>query len=339
MGRTGDALPLTDGQLRSFAADGYLVLKAHFSPAQVAQFKAHVDRLWQTRRQGAKYVIDVYLNEPAEKRIHFTDAADDARAVPYKLNDLHLEDPVVQQFSTDPRLVDALRQLVGANPLACNTLLLEHGSQQGAHFDTFYMPSPSPNKMIATWIAFDRVTETNGPLFYYRGSHRVPPFRFSTGGLHAVPEEMPAAHAHIDSITGSPEYPMERFMAEPGDVLIWHAQLLHGGSPIARPGETRLSLVTHYWTEQDFPGRRNRVDLGGGRAILRRDHQPVPPRDAEQELQRFVQRLATPAEHRAAAPEGFDPAAYLRANPDVYAHRADPYVHYALFGRAEGRRW
>jgi ectoine hydroxylase-related dioxygenase (phytanoyl-CoA dioxygenase family) len=39
------------------------------------------------------------------------------------------------------------------------------------------------------------------------------------------------------------------FEAKRGDVLIWHANLLHGGSPIAREGLTRRSMVCHYFVE------------------------------------------------------------------------------------------
>jgi len=35
----------------------------------------------------------------------------------------------------------------------------------------------------------------------------------------------------------------------PGDVLIWAANLLHGGEPILRSGSTRMSQVTHYFFE------------------------------------------------------------------------------------------
>ncbi len=37
------------------------------------------------------------------------------------------------------------------------------------------------------------------------------------------------------------------FTARAGDVLFWHHNLLHGGSPIARPDSTRRSLVAHYF--------------------------------------------------------------------------------------------
>ncbi len=39
------------------------------------------------------------------------------------------------------------------------------------------------------------------------------------------------------------------FLARRGDLLIWHANLLHGGSAIARPGATRRSFVCHYYAQ------------------------------------------------------------------------------------------
>jgi ectoine hydroxylase-related dioxygenase (phytanoyl-CoA dioxygenase family) len=45
----------------------------------------------------------------------------------------------------------------------------------------------------------------------------------------------------------------ETLLAQKGDVLIWHSQLLHGGSEIIDKRRTRKSLVTHYFTNEDFP--------------------------------------------------------------------------------------
>jgi hypothetical protein len=52
----------------------------------------------------------------------------------------------------------------------------------------------------------------------------------------------------------------ERFMAKKGDVLIWHADLMHGGAKIEDPERTRKSLVAHFMplgvmpTFYDFSG-------------------------------------------------------------------------------------
>jgi ectoine hydroxylase-related dioxygenase (phytanoyl-CoA dioxygenase family) len=41
---------------------------------------------------------------------------------------------------------------------------------------------------------------------------------------------------------GIPKMP---FAAKKGDVLVWHADLVHGGNPVSRV-TTRKSIVTHY---------------------------------------------------------------------------------------------
>jgi ectoine hydroxylase-related dioxygenase (phytanoyl-CoA dioxygenase family) len=342
LGRKPAATPaerLSPAQRRFFEDNGYLILRGLFTSAQVAAFRENLDALWAMRRDGSPYVIDSYIATPRQQRGYFRDVPDDARALPYKLNDLHLGDPVVQRTCLDPGLVAALGDLLGAPPVAINTLLLEHGSQQPAHFDTFYMPSRSPNLMAASWIALEAATDANGPLFYYPGSHRIPPYRFSHGELWAIDAEVPAAMAHIQRIIAEYRLREERLFAEPGDVLIWHAQLLHGGKPITRPGATRLSLVTHYHTTIDVSDPASRIDLGDGRLVLDKPHPYVLDASTRAELGRFLDTLGTTDADRAAVPAGFDPVAYLMRNKDVLAARVDPYKHYDRFGRREGRAW
>jgi len=47
-------------------------------------------------------------------------------------------------------------------------------------------------------------------------------------------------------LLNSPYKKME-FLAKKGDVLIWSANIIHGGSPVIDPHSTRLSQVTHYY--------------------------------------------------------------------------------------------
>jgi ectoine hydroxylase len=39
------------------------------------------------------------------------------------------------------------------------------------------------------------------------------------------------------------------FLAKKGDVFIWHANLIHGGSPIKNHSLTRKSMVIHYYAK------------------------------------------------------------------------------------------
>jgi hypothetical protein len=41
----------------------------------------------------------------------------------------------------------------------------------------------------------------------------------------------------------------EYFYAKTGDLLLWHANLLHGGERIKEEGRTRKSMVAHYFAK------------------------------------------------------------------------------------------
>jgi phytanoyl-CoA hydroxylase len=324
-------------QKRFFDENGYLILESFFEPSRIARLRARIDELWADRGSDCPLVIDCL---DSGERTYFREV-DEAiiRGRPYKLNDTHLIDSVIQDFSVDPRLVVILTDLLSSTPIACGTLLFERSSQQSAHFDTFYMPSPTRNKMCASWIAIDPVTETNGPLFYYPKSHLIEPFRFSTGKLAAIETEMPAAEAHIKRIIE--EYGLEeaRFYPKSGDVLIWHAQLLHGGSPIIDFQETRKSLVTHYFTTLDYPDPADWIVVGPGRYLQRKGHQHVMSKFDRDRVDSFVRQLTTPPEHLVGLPPGFDPRTYLLRNLDVFRAGTDPYSHYHIYGQKEGRLW
>lgn len=266
---------LTPAQRRFWDEHGYLVLPGFFSQDRVNEINRLVDTLWRKRTSdGGPLVVDVFLDTPKEKRMYFKDAPEEAQRQPYKLNDLFLEYEQVRQFALAPELTALLHDLLDGDPLICNSLTLEFGSQQVDHFDTFYMPPCVANKMLASWIALEDVTPDAGPLQYYPGSHTLPPYRFSHGQLHAVAAEMPACHRYIAQQLTERQMKPEVFLAKAGDVFIWHAQLLHGGTAIANPSRTRRSLVTHYFRAQDYPGEE-RLKVGKGSYYMKRKHQPV----------------------------------------------------------------
>ena len=41
----------------------------------------------------------------------------------------------------------------------------------------------------------------------------------------------------------------EVFIAKKGDILVWHANLIHGGLPVISPAPTRKSMVIHYYAK------------------------------------------------------------------------------------------
>ena len=336
-------MSVTEAQREQFHRDGFLILPGFFGAEQIGAFKKHVDDLWARRRHpDNQLVIDTPFRSASAAgvfRAFFRSVPDEARQDFFKLNDLHLVDPEVQSLSANSGLVAVIETLLGHRPTVCNSLLFEWGSEQDLHFDTFYMPSPTPNMMAASWIAIDRVTDSNGPLVYYPGSHLIEPFRFSDGRLNAIGAEMPAAQEHIARIIQVHGLEEARFYPQPGDVLIWHAQLLHGGSAISTRTEKRTSLVTHYFTTLDFPNTADHVDLGDRCYMLTKSHQQAIDASLFGRTAATLDAIDVTDEKRAAVPPGFDPVSYLLNNPDLVAAGVDPYDHYVAHGRAEGRSW
>ncbi len=233
--------------------NGYLILRGVFSPERCSATNALIDQLWQTRSNLPQPItIDAWLESSQNRRMLFSHAPDDARAAPYKINDLYRDFPEIRSLVLDPDLSAVLAELLDGEPLVCNSLNFEYGSQQNNHVDTLYMPPRVENKLVVSWIALDEIDLSNGPVQLYPGSHLIPPYRFSNGDIRAVSAEMSAFNAYIESELDARGIEPVAFTAQPGDVLIWHAQLLHGGTPITDPEKTRRSLVTHYFRRQDY---------------------------------------------------------------------------------------
>ncbi|HHM20513.1 MAG TPA: phytanoyl-CoA dioxygenase, partial [Bacteroidetes bacterium] len=159
-----------------------------------------------------------------------------------------------RHFFKNNRLLRLLDFLMGKKVVPFQTINFIEGSEQRAHSDSIHMMTHPPGYLIAAWIALEKVHQDNGPLFYYPGSHRLPYIttqdydsgntRFRLGS-----ESNKRYEDKIAEVIEEAGLEKEYFFAEKGDVLVWHANLLHGGDPIRRPGATRKSMVAHYYCE------------------------------------------------------------------------------------------
>jgi phytanoyl-CoA hydroxylase len=255
-------------------ANGYVVLPGHFTRAQIDGVNGHIDQLWkESRTTRRETVVDIFIGTEREKRTHLSDAPLEARNTPHKLNDLYLESDVIRQTVLEERLAGVLEEVLEGPPLVCNSLNLEFGSQQRDHTDSLYMTAPVGLYLAASWIALEDGSPDSGPLRYYAGSHKIPPFLFTTGAITAVDAEMPRYYEYMRRELERRGIKAETFVPKTGDVFIWHSQLYHGGEPIKNSSLTRRSLVTHYWRAQDVPRRHGTV--GPHRYYFRRPPQRV----------------------------------------------------------------
>ena len=66
-------------------------------------------------------------------------------------------------------------------------------------------------------------------------SNHIDPYRFSDGSMHVLEAEMPKWCDYMAEQVDRRGLQEERFLARKGDLFIWSALLLHGGSEIANP--------------------------------------------------------------------------------------------------------
>ncbi|MBU6341122.1 MAG: phytanoyl-CoA dioxygenase family protein [Bacteroidetes bacterium] len=214
-----------------FIESGYMILEGFFSSESIHALNTEIDQLLQAGKTDFNYTGKKIFNLFRQSAVA----------------DL--------QFFRNPTMLQYLQFLLGKPILPFQTLNFTLGSEQRAHSDFIHMSTEPQGYLIATWIALEDVTPDSGPLFYYPGSHRLPYLTtqhypsgntFFTIGSESNKRYEDAIEAQIA------QYKLEKqfFLPKKGDVLIWHANLLHGGSPILRAGATRKSMVCHYFTEQ-----------------------------------------------------------------------------------------
>ena len=204
---------------RDYRRDGFVVLRQAFTPQEVAGVRKALDPLF---------------------------AGPDA---PPRVQDAWRVVPEVRAFATKPEIIELLRFLYQRRPIPFQTLNFRLGTEQGGHSDAVHFNSLPPGYMCGVWVALEHVSERNGTLFYYPGSHLLPTLVPNELGMTARTFDYAAYEQLQEALLATRGHSVERLEAQPGDVVIWSANLVHGGSPILEPGSTRWSQVTHYFFE------------------------------------------------------------------------------------------
>ncbi|MFZ0408007.1 MAG: phytanoyl-CoA dioxygenase family protein [Cyanobium sp.] len=214
------------------------------------------------------------------------DAWEAGRTGAPRVQDGWREHAAVRSLALQPDVLDLLRHVYGREPYAFQTLNFAVGSEQPYHSDAVHFHSLPRGFMCGVWIPLDDVEPDSGPLIYFPGSHRLD--YHSAASLGLSPEQV-AAEPHPQRFF-EPVWQrdvdlhglqLEQFLPRRGQVLIWHANLLHGGAPVQNRQARRWSQVVHYYfadclyttplnsfaADQGGPYLRNPVDLATGLSV------------------------------------------------------------------------
>jgi phytanoyl-CoA hydroxylase len=247
--------------------DGYVILRGVLEASACDALGEVLGDAW---RYGHPDQLVVDSTTGRSRKLEAGDARRLTRAV-----DTHVHYPEARELLANPVVTGKLRAIFGADPLYFQTLVFELGSEQGLHQDTSFVVVDDPMAMVGVWIALEDVRAGSGELRYVPGSHRLEPYEFGPGRRHFDSSiDPPALHEEyyplITQRCADQGLPEQRFLARKGDVLIWSADLVHGGSPIVDATLTRRSLVAHACPVNAnphffsyLPGNRTLVPLAG----------------------------------------------------------------------------
>ncbi len=218
---------LTAEQKAFYEREGYLIVRGLFSREEVAFYIDHYMRLREAGTYPGDFAgIDIGSKDPL-------------RRYPRMIH-MHRWDEVSKRWMLDDRLRQVMTELLGKEPYAVQTMLYfkPPGARgQALHQDQFYL-RVQPGTCMAAWLALDRCDEENGCMQVVPGSHTWPLL---------CPKEADITESFTDVTVPLPEgTPIVPCIMEPGDVLFFNGQLVHGSYPNCSTDRFRRSLIGHY---------------------------------------------------------------------------------------------
>ena len=234
--------------LASFSEQGYLILPGAVSSEAIDAYLTDLDTL-RTKDDTPLKVTSFELENPIQynSEVH-------ARYKSIRTVDDYFYLSGARALLFDETIERYLKLLLDKDPVLTQSLNFLHGSQQGMHKDTAFVVMNSPIKFLGVWIALEDVKAGSGELIYFPGSHRWQDYLFSGHFKHY--DKMRDGPRSLDDNylwlyreaekRGTQE---AHFLAKKGDVLIWHADLAHGGANVVDTNATRRSLVGHFCSQ------------------------------------------------------------------------------------------
>lgn len=210
-------------------------------------------QIW--RRQGYLWLEDLMphdlLDRYAEARWRLRPSLR-----PWSCPVSYLYVPEMRDVCLHPPLCAVLDELIGTRMALNLTLTGWHSTERAWHQDDYLNPPIINGWYLAVWIALDDIAEDCGPFEFVPGSHRWPLLRRDKVRSY-LPDDLlpdkywtkasefyvePACATEIERRGGE----IKQFIARKGDVLVWHARLMHRGGLPTNPDAVRKTLIGHY---------------------------------------------------------------------------------------------
>ena len=198
----------------------------------------------------------IYIDQVKDDLKSFIDSIELGKSKQDRFQDAWQNENIqsVRKIACHPTILEALKTIYGRKPFPFQTLNFSSGSQQHFHSDAVHFSSDPLGFMCGAWVALEDISPESGPLIYYPGSHRLPYLDAQKLNLN-IEELKKEKHPQIffdkfwEDLVEENKFKKSIYLPKKGEVLIWHANLLHGGSKVLDNSKSRWSQVTHYYFE------------------------------------------------------------------------------------------
>ncbi|MBS0216768.1 MAG: phytanoyl-CoA dioxygenase family protein [Proteobacteria bacterium] len=191
--------------------------------------------------------------------------------------------------ATHQPILAMLEKLYGATPRPFQTLNFPRGTEQRAHADSIHFNSEPFGMMCGVWLALEDIGPDQGPLVYYPGSQHLAEINFEDIGVVPSYASYPHYERYIETTISQHRFEPLHATIRKGQIVIWAANVLHGGSLRRNKSLTRKSQVTHYYfagCRYWRPGQSKRI-----RAYFEPDWIPHPSSAKRNPLKHFTWRV------------------------------------------------
>lgn len=218
---------------------GYAVVRGVFPRAEIAAVQAEAERIRaRALAYGASFNIGNFCTVVDRGAL---------RAALWPA----LVSPAIDAVRTDPRLLALVRPIIGdtLRSLTSQFHWKPPGSALGVNFHTD-RANRTPHaeyrdvgeSFVQTGLAIDPMVSENGPLLVVPGSHRRTRVLIEDEGNYGNGD----AKRGILARAGYAESDLLPLLAEPGDVVLWHPDTIHGSDLNRHPTLDRCLFINGY---------------------------------------------------------------------------------------------
>ena len=223
----------TSKEVKFFIDNGYIVLKKALNKEEISKILKDFNKIINT---------DKFKKNP--EYFHYNKSPRIVEGWKISKN--------IKKICFNKKVVKFLKILYHRQPLPISTINFIRGTEQPLHSDSIHFGSVPKLFLAGAWFALEDINENNGPLNIVPKSHKLNMIDFTDLNMNIpkttkeLKDNYTIYEEYLGKLVKLRKLKEKKVLIKKGDVIIWAANLLHGGTKIKIKNTTRYSQVVHY---------------------------------------------------------------------------------------------